>query len=372
MKSVVFILSYSVLILMSNPVMGQSYKDWVVAAKNKYLKMETMCGIIQMSSEKSNINSSSKKLIYTDNRRIPWRLIVLPEYRRYIFYQDNQTYSFNEENKTYFIDQDTFSILRLNNYLDNISGILLTRNNIVGNYDSDTTTTLKTVYLGKGINEIIITARDMPDMGITGFVFRMDIDTVSKTPLNATTSYLFLDDVVIEKAELDSVYSDTIQTNEILSLVHKMMTEYTQLDNAQSDTVPEKEFRYKDVLEKLEFVNQPPGNSKFYLLDFYYVNCGPCLKSISYLKGLQGNYSDTILAIIAVNPLDTKEKIENYVIKNNISYVEAKLENQFIIDNIGHIGYPFFVLFDESGTIVLKQTGFDPAFFDQVREIINK
>ncbi|MEP6792997.1 MAG: TlpA disulfide reductase family protein, partial [Saprospiraceae bacterium] len=154
--------------------------------------------------------------------------------------------------------------------------------------------------------------------------------------------------------------------------VHEMIEAYKLIEHEEAKALTEKVFSYQQVLEKLVFVNQLSPTSRFYLLDFYYENCAPCLKSISYLKNLEHDFSSATLSVIAVNPYDTKEKIENYAVKNQISYAEAMIDKEFVDDSIGHIGYPFFVLFDREGKIVLKQTGFDPAFFDKVREIINK
>jgi thiol-disulfide isomerase/thioredoxin len=355
----------------TTPSIGQSYHSLVHNARTKYLSMETICAVVHLTSEKENVISSSTKLLYADNRDKPWRLIVLPEYHRYIFYDGNQTYTFLEEEKLFYIDKDSASVLRLNSYLDNISGIVLSRDTISAN-TNDTTTREKTVDIGKGIDQIIITSDDIPDYGISDFVFRMDINKTSFTPLRATTTYSFLGGLVSEKAELDTVYQSTSETDLMLKKIHEMISTYQFRTNEERELPPEKSFNYQQILDKLTFIHQPPANSKYHFVDFYYVNCGPCLKALPYIKALANEQKPENLSIVAVSPYDSKEKIENYAVKNQISYAEAMIDKDFVNDAIGHIGYPFFVLFDSDGNILLKNTGFDPSFFDKVREIINK
>ncbi len=353
------------------PAQGQSYASLMHNSKHKYLSMETMCAVVRLTSEKESVMSTSTKLLYADNRGIPWRMIVLPDYHRIIYYDGSQTYTLLEEEKLFYIDKDSVSVLRLNSYLDNISGILMSRDTISSKAD-DTTTHEKTVDIGKGIDQIIITSDDIPDYGISDFVFRMDINKTSFIPIQAATTYFFLGNLVSEKAELDTVYQNTAETDMMLKKVHEMISTYQFRTDEERELPPEKSFNYEQILENLTFIHQPPPQSKFHFLDFYYVNCGPCLKSIPYIKALANEQKPENLSIIAISPFDSKEKIENYAARNQIQYAEAMIDNHFVNDSIGHIGYPYFVLFDNEGNILLKNTGFDPAFFDKVREIIRK
>lgn len=358
---------------LGDSIFGQSYRDLILQCKTKYSSTEGLCGIIKLTSEKDDVISNSAKYTYTGGAKNPnWRLIVLPEYHRYIFNNGSETYTISEDTKTFFIDKDTFAILRFNSYLDNISGIFMTKDIRAKDLSTDTTSNVDIVELQNGIVEIIVTAQDMPEYNISNFTFKMNIDTITKTPLWENTSYLFLGEIVSETAELDSLYENSSESDAAFQKVQQMIGTF-KLSQKSDDEVPsEKVFTYSEILKNLTFVNEPPGESKYYLLDLYYVSCAPCLKSVQYLKDLAKGHSKNLLAVIGVNSYDKKERIENYASKYQITYPEAMIENQFVLDKIGHIGYPYFVLFDQEGNIIIRQTGFDPEFFDAVKEIIEQ
>lgn len=90
--------------------------------------------------------------------------------------------------------------------------------------------------------------------------------------------------------------------------------------------------------------------NKYNLLDFWGTWCKPCVKQTPKLLRLDSLYGSK-LNIIALNHNDKKKKIEAYIAKNNIPWINGfsnkELHNTFLVD-----GWPFLVLIDNNKKIV--------------------
>ena len=95
---------------------------------------------------------------------------------------------------------------------------------------------------------------------------------------------------------------------------------------------------------------------KAIVLNFWFINCGPCQMEFPYLQKAYDTYGDDI-AVIAINPVDTKsDKIEKYATQNELTIPmvvgDAAWGNLFCTQ-----GFPTTVVIDRYGSIAFKHTG---------------
>ncbi|NOU61994.1 TlpA family protein disulfide reductase [Marinifilum caeruleilacunae] len=98
---------------------------------------------------------------------------------------------------------------------------------------------------------------------------------------------------------------------------------------------------------------------KYVLLDFWFIGCGACIKSIPTLNEIQNSYRKHNLEVIGISTdLKNPEKIKEYCAKRGMLY--RNLFNGNSISKKYKINAaPIFYLIDKKGTIVYTQIGHD-------------
>ena len=92
------------------------------------------------------------------------------------------------------------------------------------------------------------------------------------------------------------------------------------------------------------------------VLNFWFVNCGPCQMEFPYLQTVADKYSDKV-AVFAINPTDDKEKnIIKYAQQNEISIPMIKGEEEWI-NAFSLQGFPTTVVIDKYGKIAFCHMG---------------
>lgn len=109
---------------------------------------------------------------------------------------------------------------------------------------------------------------------------------------------------------------------------------------------------------------------KFFLIDFFYESCLPCLQSIPFLNELADTTKYPNLQILAVDPiLGDTVNIERFIFKNKIKYpVIDGFEAQKLWGLVRNSSYPTSLLINDKGIIVLVEDEFNKKFFRSVRK----
>lgn len=106
------------------------------------------------------------------------------------------------------------------------------------------------------------------------------------------------------------------------------------------------EYKISDLLEEKQAV----------VLNFWFINCGPCRMEFPYLQQAYEEYSDKI-EVLALNPVDaTNEKIALYAEENTLEFPMASVSFDWESAMSLH-GYPTTVVIDRYGMISFIHTG---------------
>ena len=97
-------------------------------------------------------------------------------------------------------------------------------------------------------------------------------------------------------------------------------------------------------------------SKKAIVLNFWFVNCGPCQMEFPYLQAAADKYSDDV-AVIAINPTtDSENDIKKYATQNELSIPLAKGDlawnTAFSIQ-----GFPTTVVIDRYGSVAFSHMG---------------
>ena len=95
---------------------------------------------------------------------------------------------------------------------------------------------------------------------------------------------------------------------------------------------------------------------KAVVLNFWFINCGPCKMEFPFLQEAYDEYKDK-LEVIAINPLDgTNDKLIAYAQENSLTFPMAVGEMKWQ-DSFELSSYPTTVVIDRYGTIAMRHVG---------------
>lgn len=112
--------------------------------------------------------------------------------------------------------------------------------------------------------------------------------------------------------------------------------------------------------------------SDAYLVDYWYRACLPCIKSFPVIKEIDELYDDHKLRIISINNVDKSiDQINEFILKNNISYniYTSTIETGSKFGNI--ISYPTFVLYNKDFKIIKIINGYTANLKDDIISALN-
>jgi thiol-disulfide isomerase/thioredoxin len=113
-------------------------------------------------------------------------------------------------------------------------------------------------------------------------------------------------------------------------------------------------------------------NSKYYLVDFWYMACPPCIESIPAIKRLHSSFDINDLAILSINLVDhNQDMITKYLEHNELpfqTYFKNGAEEYPIDAYIS--SYPTFLLLNENGELVERIIGHSESLFSDIEALI--
>ena len=155
-----------------------------------------------------------------------------------------------------------------------------------------------------------------------------------------------------------------------LAMVLLVMGSITACGKNKVDLIPEDQledvtFKRGDQIADMT-VTTPDGTvykiseileeKKAVVINFWFINCGPCQMEFPYMQEAYETYKDDI-EILAINPEDgTDEKVADYQKKNELTFPMAVIGRDWAT-RLGVQAYPTTVIIDRYGIISFVHTG---------------
>ncbi|WP_418512725.1 TlpA family protein disulfide reductase [Corallibacter sp.] len=110
-------------------------------------------------------------------------------------------------------------------------------------------------------------------------------------------------------------------------------------------------------------------NSKVIILDYWFMACYPCIKTIPMLNRINEKYSSNEVQVIGVNLIDRNvEKLKNFVNYNKIKYpIFLTNESPLLVKE-----YPTLIILDEKYNIISTLYGYDENKEKEIFNLIEK
>ena len=116
------------------------------------------------------------------------------------------------------------------------------------------------------------------------------------------------------------------------------------------------DYKLTDVNGNTYTFSELLATKKAIVLNFWFINCGPCQMEFPYLQAAADKYSNDI-AVLAINPTDDREnQIKNYAINNDLSLPFIKGEQEWI-SAFSLQGFPTTIVIDRYGKIAFSHVG---------------
>lgn len=167
--------------------------------------------------------------------------------------------------------------------------------------------------------------------------------------------------------EIKSLYSDMVSSHE----------PYQEKSNASLGFEIDTNFIAK-VLPSLTLISiagdsfiMQKQHYKYYLIDFWYRSCMPCIKSLPDIIKIYDKYSSKGLLIISINNVDKSNPlIEKFIVDNQIPY-KVYIESLEQGKKFNIKVYPTFLIYDEKFNLVQLHTGYSDHLFDKISAFLD-
>ena len=216
--------------------------------------------------------------------------------------------------------------------------------------------------------DVEITVYENSDM--EELVWKGTTDNEGKLTFNAVPSgdYVAVINGIPDGYALKNEYSiDSTNVNIVVK---------TKLDNA--DKMFENKYKLGSIVSDFT-VSDYNGNEytvsellktkKAVVLNFWFINCGPCKMEFPYLQSSYLEHSDSI-ALIALNPTgDTNESIDQFAKENNLTFPMGACDSSWG-ELLDLNAYPTTVVIDRYGMISMIHKGYitEKETFDKIFE----
>ena len=131
---------------------------------------------------------------------------------------------------------------------------------------------------------------------------------------------------------------------------------------------PAKSFETKDMEDHPVILNQYKG--KVVVINFWFINCKPCVMEMPDLNKLVKDYKDQEVVFLAFSP-DSKVALEKFRSKKAFDYQIIPSSNE-VIKTYQIQGYPTHVILDKEGLIQHHETGLSQNTIYDLRDKIDE
>jgi len=221
------------------------------------------------------------------------------------------------------------------------------------------------------VRRILVTYPDDPSNQVAAQRQELWFDGRSGDLVLDRLTYQFLGDSAFTEVRLDTVYNDAdLVDSKIREMTAKLGT-YAYSMPSEPENSPAI-YNLEEISGAWNLIQPLPDDPEYVLVDFFFVACPPCLKAVPILKRLYAAYPATKLAIVAVNDVDNRARVDKYIASYKPPYAIAMLDKEFMARAIGHIVHPTFVLFDRMGQVLWESVGFRETMEEEIRSVLDR
>lgn len=194
---------------------------------------------------------------------------------------------------------------------------------------------------------------DQKDFGVRKMLYSADMQGENQYNRWLLSNVTF---DAIKPEELEKRFEASTEGYEVNDYEPRSPEEYKLLANGT--IIPELSGKLYGTDEATK-LNELRG--KLTLIDFWYMDCFPCIKAIPHLNELHKRYQDRGLVVVGIDPFDNTEenlaRMPNFLDNNTLEYpillTEREAVNPFLIQV-----YPSFYLLDKDGKVIYSELGF--------------
>jgi len=111
-------------------------------------------------------------------------------------------------------------------------------------------------------------------------------------------------------------------------------------------------------------------SNEIFVLNFWFIACGPCRKEIPELNSLAKKYSkEKNIHFISISNIDSEDAIR-YVMKKMSLQFEQVAKGQVIADHFLVNRYPTNIIIGQDGTLLFKKIGYNYAAISKIDSIL--
>lgn len=110
---------------------------------------------------------------------------------------------------------------------------------------------------------------------------------------------------------------------------------------------------------------------KLILLDWWYVGCKPCIKSMNDIQKIHDELGQDSFTIIGMNPISRRSAIKRFERKHNYNH-EVLIPNSNIKDAYKIRAYPTLYLIGRDGKILFARAGYSAEFTTELKQLIKE
>ena len=111
-------------------------------------------------------------------------------------------------------------------------------------------------------------------------------------------------------------------------------------------------------------------NGQLVYLDFWYIGCGPCMRALPHLAGMQEEFGPEGFTVLGVNPFQDAKTVKRYLDRRELDVPQMILDS--LPTEYPIVAYPTWFLVGRDGQIIDRDMGYDEdtgAFLDSLVQV---
>lgn len=287
-----------------------------------------------------------------------------------IYFLNDTVYYVNAEKRSYSV----------NELSDNLNKFLLFKNNLrVRDFKDSIDQSIKINTKANNLIEVRKKyendeERDLKNMQET-FIISTKLNQIIDRSLNVD----FQNTNQFEECHFSNFDYNTKQNlrRELAEIKKKFTLKKTEVEKPENDISSEKnDYSYKNFKGRIFSENEEKTinefKNKILILDFWYIQCYPCISSIPGLNKIYEKYADNEdVVLLGVNPKDYdkgQERLGKFIEYNKVKYPIFMTKKE----PYGVTAFPTMLIFNKKRELIFYKEGFTEDFENKVIKVVNE